>query len=135
MDERPILICFDGSDAAIRAVDAAVALFPGRRAVVVDIGQPMTPEDGVYAAYGRWEGSFALERAQVGAERARDAGAVAEARGVVASPPWDGVLALAEEIDAAVIVTGGAQGRVDTFAQPLVRHARRPVLVVPPDDR
>ena len=34
MNDTPILICYDGSESARRAIDAAASLFPGRRAVV-----------------------------------------------------------------------------------------------------
>ncbi|HEV2712592.1 MAG TPA: universal stress protein [Gaiellaceae bacterium] len=34
---RPILVCYDGSPAAARAVDAAGSLFPGRVAIVLHV--------------------------------------------------------------------------------------------------
>ena len=42
MRERPILICYDGSDDARRAIGAAEALVGPRRAVVLDMGPPLT---------------------------------------------------------------------------------------------
>jgi nucleotide-binding universal stress UspA family protein len=33
--QRPILVCYDGSPGAARAVDTAAALFPGRSAIVL----------------------------------------------------------------------------------------------------
>ena len=37
--DRPILICFDGSDAAAQAIAVAGELFPGHRAVIAHVGQ------------------------------------------------------------------------------------------------
>ena len=49
MRERPILICYDGSDDARRAIGAAEALVGPRRAVVLDMGPPLTAAES-YAA-------------------------------------------------------------------------------------
>ena len=38
MNDKPILICFDGSDASRRSIEAAVSLFGRRHAVVLDVG-------------------------------------------------------------------------------------------------
>ncbi len=43
MDDHPVLICYDGSDGARRAIDAAAALLGPRRAVVLDLGPPLPP--------------------------------------------------------------------------------------------
>jgi hypothetical protein len=42
--ERPILICYDGSDEAHRAIAVAATLLSGRRAVVLDVAPPLLPE-------------------------------------------------------------------------------------------
>jgi nucleotide-binding universal stress UspA family protein len=53
-------------------------------------------------------------------------------------PTWDGVVAVAEELDAAAIVIGsrglkGAREAVQgSLSHELAEHARRPVLIVPP---
>ena len=48
---EPILICYDDSADAVRAVEAAAALFGPRRAVVVDILPWMTTAEGVTATF------------------------------------------------------------------------------------
>jgi hypothetical protein len=40
MDNRPILICYDGSPGAVRPIEAAAALLGPRRAVVLDVAPP-----------------------------------------------------------------------------------------------
>jgi predicted ribosome-associated RNA-binding protein Tma20 len=42
MDGKPILICYDGSESAVRSIQTAADLLVGRTAVVVDIGPLMT---------------------------------------------------------------------------------------------
>jgi nucleotide-binding universal stress UspA family protein len=146
MDTAPILICYDGSDGARRAIDAAAALFGSRRAVVVDVGPPLTPAESLAvfspvapaAAFEELNAEDALTRARDGAERARQAGFAAEARGGVAAPTWQGIVDLADEIDAAVIVLGsrglnGAQERLrGSVSHDVAERAGRPVLIVPP---
>jgi nucleotide-binding universal stress UspA family protein len=40
----PILVCYDGSPGAARAVDAAGTLFPGRRAIVLNVWPGVSAE-------------------------------------------------------------------------------------------
>src|SRR6266542_2026927 len=49
MHEATILICYDGSDGARRAIEVAASLLTPRRAVVVDIGSPLKPEESIAA--------------------------------------------------------------------------------------
>jgi nucleotide-binding universal stress UspA family protein len=62
----------------------------------------------------------------------------AEARAEVAAPSGDGVVQVADEIDAAVIVLGsrgltGAKELLEgSFSHAVASHAGRPVLIVPP---
>jgi nucleotide-binding universal stress UspA family protein len=149
MDQAPILICYDGSDAAGRAIDAAAALLGPRRAVVLDIGPLLTTAESFAAvssvvpgtAFEDLNTADALERARAGAELARQAGFEAEARGDLAAPTWGGIVDVAEEIDAAVIVIGsrGLSGAKELFegsvSHEVAEHARRPVLIVPPATR
>jgi nucleotide-binding universal stress UspA family protein len=146
MPDAPILICYDGSDGARRAIDAAAALFGSRRAVVVDVGPPLTPAESLAvfspvapsAAFEELNADDALTRARDGAERARQAGFAAEARGGVAAPTWEGIVDVADEIDAAVIVLGsrGLNGPQEllkgSVSHDVAEHAGRPVLIVPP---
>jgi nucleotide-binding universal stress UspA family protein len=146
MDDAPILICYDGSDGADRAIDAAAALLGPRHAVVLDVGPPLTAAESLAAvspvtpgaAFEELNEDDARHRAQVGAERARGAGFEAEARADLAAPTWEGIVDVADEIGAAVIVIGsrGLRGIREAFegsvSHDVAEHARRPVLIVPP---
>jgi nucleotide-binding universal stress UspA family protein len=146
MNEAPILICYDGSDGAQRAIDAAALLLGPRRAVVLDVGPPLTIAESVIvtapvtpgAAFEELNKDDALQRSRAGAELARRAGFVAEARAGLAAPTWEGIVDAADEIDAAVIVLGsrGLKGAREVFegsvSHDLAEHAGRPVLIVPP---
>ena len=146
---QEILICYDGSSEADRAIDAAAALLGPRHAVVLNVAPAMTFAEGVAAtsslvpggAFEDLNRAEALRYAEAGAAHARRAGFVAEARGTIASTTWKGIVDVAEEIDAAIIVIGSrglggfrevARG---SAAHDVVTHARRPVLIVPPVTR
>jgi nucleotide-binding universal stress UspA family protein len=145
MHDRPLLICYDGSESARRAIDAAAALLVPRRAVVLDVGSPLTPEESLAAlspagAVGWFEetnAAVAADRAAEGAALARSAGFDAEARSELAAPTWEAVVELANEIDAAAIVMGtrgltGARELLEgSLSHDVAHHAGRPVLVVP----
>jgi len=149
MNDAMILICFDGSDAAVHAIDAAAELFGPRRALVLDVGPVLTPAESVAvlapmapaAAFEETNEVDAAERARVGAERARRAGFDAEARANLAAPTWEGIVDVADEIDAAVIVlgsrglTGAREVLEGSVSHQVAEHAGRPVLIVPPPDR
>jgi nucleotide-binding universal stress UspA family protein len=144
MSPAPILICYDGSDGAARAIAAAGALLGKRRAVVLDVGSlELVAEE--YAALGSDAVDFetgvqadAAARAEAGAALARTAGFDAAARSVLEAPAWRGVVELADDIGAAAIVLGsrgltGLRALLEgSFAHLVATHARRPVLVVPP---
>src|SRR5262249_11017048 len=136
----------DGSDEAKRAVDAAAALLGPRRAVVLDVGAPLTAAESVASlssvvpgsAFEELNMAAAREQADAGAERARGVGVTAEARPEVAAPTWEDIVDVADEIDAAVIVLGsrgltGARERFEgSVSHDIAEHAGRPVLIVPP---
>ena len=148
MNDAPILICYDGSDDADRAIDAAADLFGLRRAVVLDIGPPLTVAESFAvmapvtagAAFEELNEDDARERARAGAEKARRAGFDAEARAELDAPTWEGIVTVADEIDVAVIVLGsrGLKGARELFegsvSHEVAEHARRPVLIVPPQN-
>jgi nucleotide-binding universal stress UspA family protein len=144
MDDSPILICYDDSDGAKRAIEVAASLLVDRKAVVLAVGPALTVAES-YASIGTITPSFeelneddALASAKTGAELARKAGFTAEARAGIAAPTWDGVVQVADEIDAAAIVTGsrGFTGAKELFegsvSHAVAEHAGRPVLIVPP---
>jgi nucleotide-binding universal stress UspA family protein len=149
MNDGSILICYDGSDGARRAIYAAAALLGPRRAVVLDIGPVLTGAES-YAvmssalAGGEFEqlnAAEALDRAAEGALLARVAGFEATARSGVAAPTWEGIVDVADEMDAAVIVMGtrGSTGAREFFegsvSHQVAEHSARPVLIVPPRSR
>ena len=146
MDDTPILICYDGSADSDRAIEAAAQLLGPRRAVVVDIGPTLTTAESVAAissvvpgtAFDDLNTDSALEKARAGADRARKAGFSAEPRAELEEPFWQGIVDVANEIDAAVIVLGsrGLKGIREQFegsvSHEVAEHAGRPVLIVPP---
>jgi nucleotide-binding universal stress UspA family protein len=149
MNDASILICYDDSDSAHHAIDAAAALLGHRRAVVLDIGPPLTAAESLAVtapvtpgtAFEELNEDDAQQRARAGAERARRAGFDAEARADLAAPTWQGIVDVADEIDAAVIVLGsrGLDALQELFkgsvSHEVAEHAGRPVLIVPPDRR
>jgi nucleotide-binding universal stress UspA family protein len=145
VDDGPILICYDGSGGAKRAIEAAASLLTERRAVVLAVAPYLTLEQSVGTAGGAMPVDYepmnkeaAVERASAGAKSAREAGFDAEARVEQAAPTWQGVVRVADEIDAAAIVIAGSglsglsevvKGKVP---RTVAEHAGRPVLLVPP---
>jgi nucleotide-binding universal stress UspA family protein len=144
MNDEPILICYDGSAGAERAIAAAGRLFGRRRAVVLNVG-PLQVVAEAYAAMGsdaaeldRLTLHASAARAQAGAEVARAAGFHASGRAELEAPTWLGVGEVADEICAAVIVFGsrGLSGIREFFegslSHQVATHLGRPVLIVPP---
>ena len=114
MDDSPILICYDGSDDSARGIKTAATLLGPRRAVVLDIAPPITPAESLGTmssvvpgnAFEELNTAEADRVAGQGAEVARSAGFDAEARSELAAPTWDGIVAVADELDTPVIVIG-----------------------------
>jgi len=146
MPDNPILICYDGSKEATHAIDAAAALLGRRRAVVLDIGPLLTAAESLAAvssvvpgdAFEDLNETAAKDNARDGATHARQAGFAAEARGELDTPTWEGIISVADEIDADAIVLGsrGYTGAREFFegsvSHQVAAHAHRPVLIVPP---
>jgi len=144
-DERPVLFCYDGSNEAHRAISAAAELLAPRRAVVLDVGPLLTPEQSyaemfmpVIPDFPDDNAKAAFVRAKVGAEQAQGAGFEAVAHAEVATPSWEGIVDYADEVGAAVIVIG-SHGRHEggellhgSVSHKVAEHAHRPVLIVPP---
>jgi nucleotide-binding universal stress UspA family protein len=96
MNEAPILLGYDGTEGARRAVDTAVQLFGARRAVVLKVAPVVTIAEslatlipGPYAFEECNEGEAASSTAE-GVRYARAAGLDAEARAEVSAPTWEG---------------------------------------------
>jgi nucleotide-binding universal stress UspA family protein len=149
MNNAPILICYEGSDDAQRAIDVAADLLGPRRAIVLDVGPVLTAAESVAvmspvtpgAAFEDLNKDDAHQRARAGAEQARRAGFDAEARAELGEPTWETILNVGDEIDAAVIVIGsrglsGLKEIVDgSLSHEVIEHAGRPVLISPPPQR
>lgn len=144
-----IVIAYDGSPGADRAIAAAALLFPAADAVVVSVDEPVltTVAGSELAAAGVWmdvpeagadAAAAAARTADAGATRATAAGLHATAQPVVGGPAWSEISRIANEVRAAAIVVGsrGHGALVGAFlgsvSESLTRHAGRPVLVVPP---
>ena len=68
--DRPILICYDGSDEAHRAIAAAANLLPGRSAVVLNVAPPLLPEQSYEELFAPAVPDFAQDNARMARERA-----------------------------------------------------------------
>ena len=99
--DGPLLLCYDGSDRATRAIEHAGALFAGRRALVVTVWEPPKLHPTPPAA------ERARRLADDGVRIAQEAGLEAEPAPVEATGPvWKTILEVAERHDAATIVLG-----------------------------
>jgi nucleotide-binding universal stress UspA family protein len=146
MEDKPILICYDGSPGADRAIETAAKLLGSRSAVVLDVAPPITASESVavtspVAPSAAFEGvnlDDARRVADKGAALARASGFDAKAREVLATPTWEGVVEVADQLDAAAIVIGsrGLNAFREAFegslSHEVAEHAHRPVLIVPP---
>jgi nucleotide-binding universal stress UspA family protein len=150
--ERPVLLCFDGSDDARAAITKAGAMLAHRTAVVLTAWEPVSswapydPATILDAPLSRLAShalgmdetmrDLAEERMERGTKLATDAGFRAEGR-VEKDKPWRAICQVADELDAAMIVVGArGLGRVQSallgsVSAAVVHHAKRPVLVIP----
>jgi nucleotide-binding universal stress UspA family protein len=147
LGSAPVLICYDRSEDSRRAIVVAGSLFAGREAIILHV---WTPFAMIAAAYGgrvslpsyddRELQKAALVLSKEGTRIATEAGLVARAE--IAQSTHEGtartILTIADERDAALIVTG-ARGLsafksfvLGSVSHGVVQHAHRPVLVVPP---
>ncbi len=149
----PLLVAYDGSPSAQRAIADAARLHPGAHALILyvweaplptptadpfGVGGPMFDPEQVEEV-DRIVREHAEEVAADGAKRAREAGLEAEpvaepARG----PVWATILDVAQERGADLVVVG-ARGRstvgsllLGSVSNGVVHHAHLPVLVIRP---
>lgn len=149
MDSAPILICYDGSEPARRAIGVAAGILGPRAAIVLDVAPLYTPAESYAVAasaasmveFEHVHAEEALQRGAEGADIARAAGFTATPRGAAAAPTWEGILDVADEIGAGAIVIGshgrtGVQEFVEgSVSHEVAKHSPLPVLVVPPQTR
>jgi nucleotide-binding universal stress UspA family protein len=148
----PVLLGYDGSDSASRAIEAAASLLGGGPAVVLTVWEPTAaftgydPLAGVSEGMGRAAGleremddigaEVAQRTAEQGAEAAREHGFDATAQ-TAEGKVWRAIVDVAEEIDARAIAVGtrghpGLQSlMIGSVANGVVHHSDRPVLVIP----
>jgi nucleotide-binding universal stress UspA family protein len=149
---RPVLIAYDGSAHARAASLRAGALLRPRAAAGACVWTPIESRAAALVALPASvadAGARAIDAAsrdeaerlaQEGAELARGAGLDADSRALEGvGPAWSAIVRFADEIDAAVVVTG-TRGRsplaaavLGSTAQGVLSHARRPVLIVADD--
>jgi nucleotide-binding universal stress UspA family protein len=144
MGDDRILICFDVSNEARNAINAAASLLKPRRGIVPDrVGAAGGGElrgflgDVVDDSFGDLIADDALRRSRAGVELAEEAKFIAQARDSLASSTWAGIVANASELDARAIVIGsrglaGARARLEgNVSHAIAEHEGRPVLIVP----
>ena len=141
-----ILVAFDGSEDAIRAIEDAARLFPGHRAVVLNVWEPLT----VAVAHHPYAALAAApvdddDEASVGAARVAERGSqIAREAGLQAEPRADpetndvpqAILSVADEVEAEAVVLGsrglrGVRALLGSVSERVAQEAHRPVLIVP----
>jgi nucleotide-binding universal stress UspA family protein len=145
---RPILICYDGSAGARRAIETAGELFPGHRVIVLHAWSPVSV---VAASYGGalsmpvWDDDALQAEAskvtEAGCKLATNAGLKAqpEIAEVSSEGTWHTILDIANQYDAELIVLG-ARGLsavrsivLGSVSYSVAQHPHLPVPIVPPD--
>jgi nucleotide-binding universal stress UspA family protein len=144
----PIMICYDGSQKAVEALEYAVALFPGTPALVVTVWKPIVeellatagaaPPIGDPGDANERQRSAAKQLARQGASRASKQGVAAVDTLVVETigPIWEAIEEAASGRDARLIICGTDRSGLRTslpgsVASALFQNASRPVLVKP----
>lgn len=148
-----LLIAYDGSDTSRHALERAAALFPGAKAVIATVWEP-TPVLSAPGALGTIDpldiesqervdkavSNTAQRVVDEGAEIAGAAGLVAEGRVTEDAPTWHGIVSLADEVDADVVVVGSRghgglrSALLGSVSQGVVHHAHLPVMVIRDDE-
>ena len=139
-----VLFAYDGSELAKRAIQqAGRQLAPGREALVLCVWQPVDvgfiPPDGrtLNAADAAEVRLLAQETAAQGASLAEQAGFRAQGIATAAAPTWKGIVAVAEERGAALIVFGAHRRRgltghlLGSVTAAVLAHSAACVLIVP----
>jgi nucleotide-binding universal stress UspA family protein len=151
--EKPILVCYDGSENSRHGIAAIRGLFAPTEVIILTVWQPLVTKlaesgsFGVVAIDDESQADEAEERAaraaaDEAAERGREAGHTVTVRVEQAmGATWAKIIEVADEIDAKLIVCGTrGRGAIKTALLGSVSHAvltrsGRPVLVAPaPDD-
>lgn len=139
----PVLFAYDGSELAQFAiVQAGRQLAPGREALVACVWQPAdvgfmpVGDRHLNAAQATEVKAAAEETAEHGALLAREAGFTAKGIAVEAAPTWKGIVKVAEDHQASLIVLGSHQRTgivghlLGSVSNAVVSHCGLSVLVV-----
>jgi nucleotide-binding universal stress UspA family protein len=139
----PVLFAYDGSELAKNAIEqSSRELAPGRDALVVcvwqtgDVGFVPTGERHFNAAQATEVRRAAEETAEYGALLAEKSGFRAQSVAVEAAPIWKGIVKVAEQREASLIVLGpnrrsGLVGHLlGSVTDAVVAHSACSVLVV-----
>jgi nucleotide-binding universal stress UspA family protein len=139
----PVLFAYDGSELAKLAIEeAGRQLAPGRDALVVCVWQPgdvgfvPTSERHFNAAAANEVRQAAEETAEHGASLAQQAGFQPQSLAIEAAPTWKGIVKVAEERGASIVVLGshrrsGLVGHLlGSVTAAVVAHTALAVLVV-----
>jgi nucleotide-binding universal stress UspA family protein len=155
LDQRPVVVAYDGSAEAQAAVRTAAGLFAGRTLLVVSVWEPglalaltsMSDPSGLtfappptpetMAAADEAQRDHAAGTARAGVELARQMGATAEPLSVADEVNVaDTIASLADQQDACAVVIGSRglgrvkAGLLGSTSQGLLHSTNRPVLVV-----
>lgn len=141
--EGPVVFAYDGSELAKLAIEeAARQLTPGRHALVLTVWHPFdvgfVPAGGV-----RFDAAQITDVHKAAEYTAAEGASVAEAagfkaRGITAeaAPTWKGIVEIADDHDASLIVLG-SHGRtglagmlIGSVAEAVAGHSRRSVLII-----
>ena len=79
--DKPILLCYDGSEDAFRAIEFAGSLFSGRSAIVLSVWEHYTLLSGIQRVDDELVQEATEAQAADGCERARDVGLRGDAAG------------------------------------------------------
>lgn len=139
----PVLFAYDGSELAKLSIEqAARELAPGRDALVLCVWQPgdvgfLPPgERHLNAAEASEVRKAADETAAHGASLAAKAGFQPQSMAVQAAPTWKGIVEVAEERGASLIVLGSHRRRglaghlLGSVAAAVVAHSAASVLII-----
>jgi nucleotide-binding universal stress UspA family protein len=147
--DKPILVCYDGSDDSRRGLEAIHGLLAPSEVVVLTVWQPLVTklsEGGSFGVFAlddetevdETEEQAARTAADEAAALAREAGHTATARvEEAAGAAWAKITEVADELDVRLIVCG-TRGRgairnalLGSVSHAVLAHSGRPVLVAP----
>ncbi|HJS92690.1 MAG TPA: universal stress protein [Solirubrobacteraceae bacterium] len=144
-DGRPVLICWDGSDGAARAIEDAAAIVGGtRRATVLFAHVPTESARGILGGFsapdapimGPADAEVLLEQ---GLRVAREAGFEASALPVIAERKTSEIIASTAEAEGSLLITMGQRQRsrlgtlvLGSVARGVLEADHRPVLLAGP---